>query len=160
MFLEGFLQEGSCPSRSRCLSRCSWTPIDCLNMLSWVWLVLAFLIVLSWREAKDLISEQQRGKKVFWSEFNIFESPIMFCSRTDVKRKSNVEVLLHPGRRSQKEKLISSKPKKPWSCDPRLSPQFSRNRGWQLGLQSLPKLVNFSLQGRASSRAGSWPEHR
>ena len=37
----------------------------------------ALLIVLSWREVKESISEQQWGKKVFWSEFNIFESPII-----------------------------------------------------------------------------------
>ena len=35
MFLEGFHQGGSCPSRSRCPSRCSWIPIGCPSMLSW-----------------------------------------------------------------------------------------------------------------------------
>ena len=172
MFLEGFHQGGSCPSRSRCPSRCSWTLIGCCSVACCPKLNLLFLeLVLSWREVKGLNNAQQPSKKVFWGGLT---SLFLFMNKTRMQIKcwsSSPTRAQESEREAHKFKakeasVLRSTPFAPILPQQRLTVSKSISRSQSL----LPKRnchnqtsissPCFPFQGRGSSCAGSRPEHR
>ena len=174
MFLEGFHQGGSCPSRSRCPSRCSWTTIGCCGASCCLKSNLLFLVTCPQLEGSKRFEQRAAAKQegvLRWGD------KFIFALEQDKNANQMLKLFSNRAQESEREahkfkakeaSVLRSTPFAPILPQQRLtvpqsiSPLISFSSTFVLKkcfIQTSISSPCFPLQGLGSSCAGSRPEH-
>ena len=94
MPVEGFHQDGSCPSRSRCPSRCSWTPIGCQRKRAVMNLICSCTFNCPQLEGSKRFDQRAAARQegvLKWVQYLCKSLNVLLmnrCTRTQIKRWS------------------------------------------------------------------------